>query len=107
MKEIFNISLRSLDGRKGKMTGLHKKKVGKKGVVRDPKVHEEGIEKVRDYAMSIFMEPCHLPFLPSRDLREILNYLPSSEKTSGRNRSTCESDVSVEDVVKEAHGQLD
>ena len=30
-----------------------REKVGKKGVVRDPKVHEEVIEKVRDYAMSI------------------------------------------------------
>ena len=36
-----------------------REKVGKKGVVRDPKVHEEVIEKVRDYAMSISMEPCH------------------------------------------------
>ena len=34
-----------------------REKVGKKGVVRDPAVHREVIEKVRDYAMSIFMEP--------------------------------------------------
>ena len=39
-----------------------REKVGKKGVVRDPAVHQEVIEKVRDYAMSIFMEPCHLSF---------------------------------------------
>ena len=32
-----------------------REKVGKKGVVRDPAVHQEVIEKVRDYAMSIFM----------------------------------------------------
>ena len=31
-----------------------REKVGKKGVVRDPAVHQEVIEKVRDYAMSIF-----------------------------------------------------
>ena len=41
-----------------------REKVGKKGVVRDPAVHREVIEKVRDYAMSIFMEPCHLSFSP-------------------------------------------
>lgn len=50
-----------------------REKVGKKVVVRDPKVHEEVIEKVRDYAMSISMEPCHLSFSPIKDLREILN----------------------------------
>ncbi len=39
-----------------------REKVGKKGVVRDPAVHKEVIEKVRDYAVSIFLEPCHLSF---------------------------------------------
>ena len=32
-----------------------REKVGKKGVVRDPKVHIEVIQKVTEYAMSIFL----------------------------------------------------
>ena len=51
-----------------------REKVGKKGVVRDPAVHEEVIEKVRDFAMSI--SPRAMPsffFLRSKDQREILN----------------------------------
>ena len=30
-----------------------REKVGKKGVVRDPQVHREVIEKVRDFAMGL------------------------------------------------------
>ena len=39
-----------------------REKVGKKGVVRDPAVHLEVIEKVIAYASTIAMEPCHLSF---------------------------------------------
>ena len=52
-----------------------KEKVGKKGVVRDPAVHQEVIEKVRDYAMSIFMEPCHLSFSPIKGPEGNIEYL--------------------------------
>lgn len=52
-----------------------REKVGKKGVVRDPKVHEEVIEKVRDYAMSISMEPCHLSFSPIKGPEGNIEYL--------------------------------
>lgn len=52
-----------------------REKVGKKGVVRDPAVHREVIEKVRDYAMSIFMEPCHLSFSPIKGPEGNIEYL--------------------------------
>ena len=55
-----------------------REKVGKKGVVRDPKVHEEVIEKVRDYAMSISMEPCHLSFSPIKGPEGNIEYLLQS-----------------------------
>ena len=58
--------------------------MGKKGVVRDPAVHQEVIEKVRDYAMSISMEPCHLSFSPIKGPEGNIEYLSSSEETSGR-----------------------
>ena len=50
-----------------------REKVGKKGVVRDPAVHLEVIEKVISYAETIALEPCHLSFLRSKDRRAILN----------------------------------
>ena len=37
-----------------------REKVGKKGVVRDPKVHEEVIEKICDFASSNGFELLHL-----------------------------------------------
>ena len=57
-----------------------REKVGKKGVVRDPAVHQEVIEKVRDYAMSISMEPCHLSFSPIKGPEGNIEYLVYLEK---------------------------
>ena len=84
-----------------------REKVGKKGVVRDPKVHEEVIEKVRDYAMSIAMEPCHLSFSPIKGPEGNIEYLLHLKKHPEGTEVPMSLDVSVEDVVKEAHGQLD
>ena len=84
-----------------------REKVGKKGVVRDPKVHEEVIEKVRDYAMSISMEPCHLSFSPIKGPEGNIEYLLHLKKHPEGTEVPVSLDVSVEDVVKEAHGQLD
>ena len=84
-----------------------REKVGKKGVVRDPKVHEEVIEKVRDYAMSISMEPCHLSFSPIKGPEGNIEYLLHLKKHPEGTEVPMSLDVSVEDVVKEAHGQLD
>ena len=47
-----------------------REKVGKKGVVRDPAVHLEVIEKVIAYASTISMEPCHLSFSPIKRSEE-------------------------------------
>ena len=51
-----------------------REKVGKKGVVRDPAVHQEVIEKVRDYAMSISHGTIAIcPFPLSKGQKEILS----------------------------------
>ena len=84
-----------------------REKVGKKGVVRDPKVHEEVIEKVRDYAMSISMEPCHLSFSPIKGPEGNIEYLLHLKKHPEGTGVTDSLKVSVEAVVAEAHGQLD
>ena len=84
-----------------------REKVGKKGVVRNPAVHQEVIEKVRDYAMSISMEPCHLSFSPIKGPEGNIEYLLHLKKYQEGTEVTDSLQVSVEAVVAEAHGQLD
>lgn len=84
-----------------------REKVGKKGVVRDPAVHQEVIEKVHDYAMSIFMEPCHLDFSPIKGPEGNIEYLLHLKKRPEGCEVADSLDVSVEAVVASAHGQLD
>ena len=71
------------------------------------KVHQEVIEKVRDYAMSIFMEPCHLSFSPIKGPEGNIEYLLHLKKHPEGTGVTDSLKVSVEAVVAEAHGQLD
>ena len=84
-----------------------REKVEKKGVVRDPAVHQEVIEKVRDYAMSISMEPCHLSFSPIKGPEGNIEYLLHLKKHPEGIQVSDSLQVSVEEVVSQAHGQLD
>lgn len=84
-----------------------REKVGKKGVVRDPAVHQEVIEKVRDYAMSISMEPFHLSFSPIKGPEGNIEYLLHLKKHPEGSQVPDSLQVSVEEVVSQAHGQLD
>jgi len=52
-----------------------KDKVGKKGVVRDPDVHEEVIRKVIDFADSIGFDILHLDFSPIKGPEGNIEYL--------------------------------
>lgn len=52
-----------------------REKVGKKGVVRDPAVHKEVIEKVIAYAVSISFEVLHLEFSPIKGPEGNIEYL--------------------------------
>ena len=85
-----------------------REKVGKKGVVRDPAVHLEVIEKVIAYAIyncnwsrAIFL------FHRSRDQREILNILLHLKKRPEGEVIQSSLEVTPEAVVQEAHSQLD
>ena len=84
-----------------------REKVGKKGVVRDPAVHLEVIEKVMAFAMSIALEPNHLSFSPIKGPEGNIEYLLHLRKKP--EGMICESalEISPETVVQEAHGQLD
>ena len=81
--------------------------MGKKGVVRDPAVHEEVIEKVRDFAMSISLEPCHLSFSPIKGPEGNIEYLLHLKKRPEGEVIQSSLEVTPEAVVQEAHSQLD
>lgn len=78
-------------------------KVGKKGVVRDPKVHREVIRSVRDYAIAIGLTPAGLTFSPIRGPEGNIEYLIDLRKGCG----SLISDALVDRVVEEAHASLD
>lgn len=84
-----------------------REKVGKKGVVRDPAVHLEVIEKVIDYAKTIYMEPCHLSFSPIKGPEGNIEYLLHLKKRPEGTVIVSSLEVTPQSVVDEAHGQLD
>lgn len=84
-----------------------REKVGKKGVVRDPAVHLEVIEKVIAYASTISMEPCHLSFSPIKGPEGNIEYLLHLKKRLEGEVIQSSLEVTPEAVVQEAHSQLD
>lgn len=80
-------------------------KVGKKGVVRDRKVHEEVIRKIRDFAPEHGLSVCGLTWSPVRGPEGNIEYLIWLSK---RSLSVPGADDSViRHVVEEAHERLD
>lgn len=59
-----------------------REKVGKKGVVRDPKVHEEVIEKICDFASSNGFLLLHLDYSPIKGPEGNIEYLLHMQKTA-------------------------
>ena len=84
-----------------------REKVGKKGVVRDPAVHLEVIEKVIAYASTIAMELCHLSFSPIKGPEGNIEYLLHLKKRPEGEVIQSSLEVTPEAVVQEAHSQLD
>ncbi len=87
-----------------------KEKVGKKGVVRDPEVHIEVIEKVMDFAVSIGFEILNLEFSPIRGPEGNIEYLLHIQKKNIQNSE----DVPhvkyaelIHETVSNAHKTLD
>lgn len=83
-----------------------REKVGKKGVVRDPKVHEEVIQQVISYARSIFFGVLHLEFSPIKGPEGNIEYLLHLIRLPEGTEAS-EAEISVEETVKQAHGALD
>ena len=84
-----------------------REKVGKKGVVRDPAVHLEVIEKVIAYASSIALEPRHLSFSPIKGPEGNIEYLLHLKKRPEGEVIESSLEAEPEQIVREAHDQLD
>ncbi len=82
-----------------------REKVGKKGVVRDPAVHREVIEKVMEFARSLGLLCRGLDFSPVKGPEGNIEYLLWMEK--GWNTKEAPADISPEKIVKQAHKVLD
>ena len=67
-----------------------KDKVGKKGVVREPEIHQEVIEKVIDYADSLGFDVLNLEFSPIKGPEGNIEYLVYIEKNPVRVTNTME-----------------
>ena len=80
--------------------------VGKKGVVRDKKVHKDVIESVITFAMSIGFDIINLDFSPVKGPEgniEYLLYLQNTNKEQGEILW----DIIPEEVVEKSHQELD
>lgn len=84
-----------------------REKVGKKGVVRDAKVHEEVIEKVITYARGIGFEISGLDFSPVRGPEGNIEYLLYLRKKTDGKAGQEAGTMSVPAVVAAAHETLD
>lgn len=81
-----------------------REKVGKKGVVREPSVHEEVIEKVIGFAMENGFAVENLEYSPIKGPEGNIEYLVHIRKTL---ETVNETEVDIHAVVKAAHGELD
>lgn len=67
-----------------------REKVGKKGVVREPKVHEEVIRKIIDYSDFIGFDILHLDFSPIKGPEGNIEYLLHLKKNPEKMENTTE-----------------
>lgn len=81
-----------------------REKVGKKGVVRDPAVHREVIDKVASFARSISFDTIHLDFSPIKGPEGNIEYLIHLVKLPDGAMGTRM--VDADSVVAAAHGEL-
>ena len=78
--------------------------VGKKGVVRDPAVHEDVIRKVTAFARETGFCPLALTYSPVKGPEGYIEYLIYLSRAAGEDTVTEER---LQEVVAEAHADLD
>ena len=81
-----------------------REKVGKKGVVRDKKVHQEVIEKILEFAPTLGLIPCGLTYSPVKGPEGNIEYLVWLVKDT---EAKMPSGLSAAAVVEESHLSLD
>ncbi len=85
-----------------------REKVGKKGVVRDRKVHEEVIDMVTEYAKSIELFPLQLDFSPVKGPEGNIEYLLYLTKDRSEYEALGDnSSIDIHGVVTASHQTLD
>ena len=77
-----------------------REQVGKKGIVRDPSVHEEVIRNVIDYGKEHGLHAKGLDFSPVKGAKGNIEYLLFMT------RELCDNEIDVKDVVRESHASL-
>ncbi len=76
-------------------------KVGKSGVVKDPKVHLDVLLKVVDFAANIDFPVIDINFSPIKGPKGNIEFLAHLKKNSTSNRS-----LNLQEIVKDAHKEL-
>ena len=91
-----------------------REKVGKKGVVRDPRVHREVLEQIMQYVLSIGFEILELSFSPIKGPEgniEYLLYIQNTDRIPEEDSLEESFHVSYDSLIREtvaaAHGKLD
>ncbi len=79
-----------------------REKVGKKGVVRDPKVHKEVVERILTFAQEIGFCVKNLEFSPIKGPEGNIEYLVHIKKGGKEPKEA----IDVSQVVSKAHGAL-
>lgn len=82
-------------------------KVGKKGVVREKKVHEEVIRKILVFARMVGFQVLDLAFSPIKGPEGNIEYLLHLKKRPEGTEISENLETLVDKVVAEAHGELD
>ena len=84
-----------------------REKVGKKGVVRDPAVHKEVIEKVINFSLETKFDVLNLEYSPIKGPEGNIEYLVHIRKANETGNIVDTDKVDVDAVVGAAHSSLD
>ncbi len=83
-----------------------REQVGKNGIIKDPKVHQEVIEKVCSYANDSGFTIKKLSYSPVKGAKGNIEFLLYAVKTKEEEPSTADPDY-IKQIVRDAHQGLD
>ena len=84
-----------------------REQVGKKGVVRDQKVHAQVIRQVMEYALSLGFRILELSFSPIKGPEGNIEYLLYLENGQQAGQQVEDYETLIRETVEQAHGALD